>query len=194
MARNPISVEYVMGQQKYLNILQVIQEYSDPNYNQRVTIDHLRFKFLKNYKQFDINEDEMLSFFSETPFYKIKKKEYSDYLKRGTITKKTYKTAIKTIELQQQKNVHTTDKKTTGDANLKKYLRNLKNLGLIEQIPVKKGKPYYVLTRQGMDKILRVMVHKTIDLIPDGTLAMLEVFSYLSKLILSQKLKDIRKA
>ena len=168
MSRPELSVEYIMTQQKYLNILQLIQEYSMPKSKERITIDHLRYKFLPNWKRFNINEEEMMSFFKDTPFTKMRKEEYKNDFEQGKITGGEYKKNIKAVELyNKNKTDFSTEDKITGDANLKKYLRNLKKFELIKIIWRKKGKPYYKTKELGMKKILRYLVEQSLKLIPD---------------------------
>ncbi len=182
MVRPKLSVEYVMTKQRYLNILKLIQEYSNARFPKYITIDHLRYKLLDNWKKFDINEQEMLKFFRETPFYSKTKKTNKSVLQEGYITKERYDKVINNLEIMQRRFDFPSDEKISDDANLKKYLRNLKKLGLLKQIPVKKGKPYYICTEKGMDKFLRYRVEQVLKQIPDGSDAMYDIYEHIKKI------------
>jgi len=179
MTRTKLSVEYIMKQQKYLNILKIIQKYSNAYIPEYITIDHLRYKFLENWKKFDIDEQEMLSFFKETPYFTTDKKLCISLLMNGEIDIERFDMIIKNLELKQRRLDFSSDEKISSDANLKRYLRNLKNLDLLKQIPVKKGKPYYVCTENGEEKLLRYKVEQLLKQIPDDSKTMYEIFMFI---------------
>jgi len=194
MVRPKLSIEYVIKQQKYLNILKLIQEYSNANQPKYITIDHLRYIFLDNWKKFDINEQGMLSFFKETPFYSMDKKLNKLLLQDGEITKERSDMLINSLELMQRKLVvFSSDEKITGDANLKKYLRNLKKLGLVCQKSVKKEKPYYACTEEGLDKLLRHRIEQLFKRIPDDSDAMYKIFMFIERIYLEFETKKRKK-
>jgi len=182
MTRTKLSVEYVMTQQKYLIILKLIQEYSNAYIPEYITIDHLRYKFLDNWKKFNINEQEMLSFFKEAPIYSMDKILCILLLRDGEIDVERFDMLIKNFEIKQRTLDFSSDEKITGDANLKKYLRNLKNLELVYQKSVKKGKPYYACTEKGEEKLLRYKVEQLLKQIPDDSKTMYEIFMLIEKI------------
>ena len=55
----------------------------------------------------------------------------------------------------------------------------MKNLGLVYQKSVKKGKPYYACTEKGEEKLLRYKVEQLLKKIPDDSRIMYEIFMFI---------------
>lgn len=176
MPRQKNSIDYVFNNQKYLNILALIKEYSDPNNDKKITIKHLKFVLLKGFKPSGFEEEKMISFFSDPYGFQQEKQKLKDEYENKIVDKDVYLEVSKMLKFNSIEKLKLLGifsdlekHKITGEANLRKYLRNLKNLDLIKLIARKKADPYYLLTSKGLNKMVRLTLHNSIDtLIPDG--------------------------
>ncbi len=175
---------YILSRPVYKNILVFLLEFHEDR-EKKITIEHFKYLLLKGYKETMLprleekEKKELMEVFSISPFNQAKLKELWEEYRRGEIDKKTYdeasddlkKDLISTLE---KRGLYDRNVYVTSVVNLRKYLRRLIEMGLIERHERKDGKPFYRLTNLGFSYILRYLLHKSIDeLIPPSDTGML---------------------
>lgn len=175
---------YILSRPVYKNILVFLLEFHEDR-KKKITIEHFKYLLLKGYKETMLprleeeERRELMEVFSISPFNKNKLRELWEEYRRGEIDKDTYdqvstilrKNLLSTLE---KRGLYDRDVYVTSVVNLRKYLRNLREMGLIERHERKHKKPYYRLTNLGLSYILRYLLHESIDkLIPPSDTRML---------------------
>lgn len=165
--RTGLTPDNVFYKPKYLVILRLINAYSEPLSKKKIKMSHLKWALIKEYRSNHKNREEKMESFFVSDFDKVlmEKVKIKNHFKKGL---------IKRLE---EMGILTNNIRFTSEPALRKYVKNLVDLGLIEGKKDKKGYHYYSLTELGIIKTTRFLIHHTIDsMIPDDitTLTMLQ--------------------